>query len=126
VRPQLLDTLVLVKPATVIAWRRKGFRIHSRWRSRRSGRSKTNAEIRALIHRMSSANSFWGAPRIHGELLKLGVDVSQATDHHEARTHLSLNKDCPQPRPVQPPSAGKIVAIPEVGRLHHRYQRRAA
>jgi len=79
VRPQLLDTLVLVKPATVIGWHRKDFRVYWRWRSRRSGRPKTNAEIRDLIRRMSSANPFWGAPRIHGELLKLGVDVSQAT-----------------------------------------------
>jgi putative transposase len=78
-RPQVLNALVLVKPATVIGWHRKGFRLHWRWRSRRSGRSKTNAEIRELIRRMSSANPFWGAPRIHGELLKLGVDVSQAT-----------------------------------------------
>jgi hypothetical protein len=46
--------------------------------------------------------------------------------YHRARTHLSLNKDCPQPRPVQPPSAGKIVAVPQVGGLHHRYERRAA
>jgi putative transposase len=281
-RPQLLDTLVLVKPATVIGWHRKGFRMYWRWRSRRSGRPKTNAEIRDLIRRMSSANPFWGAPRIHGELLKLGIDVSQATvgrylprrpktpsptwrsflhnhltdtvaidmfivatatfrilyilivlDHHgrkiihfgmtenptqvwlshqiteafpwdtapryllrdrdasygpvfhtrvkgmgveevviaprspwqnpfvervvgsvrrecldhaivfnerhlrhvlssyfqyyhEARTHLSLNKDCPRPRAVQPPSVGKIVAFPQVGGLHHRYERQAA
>ena len=281
-RPELLDTLVLVKPATVIGWHRKGFRIYWRWRSRRSGRSKTNAEIRDLIRRMSSANPLWGAPRIHGELLKLGIEVSQATvgrylprrpktpsptwrsflhnhltdtvaidmfivatatfrilytlivldhdrrkiihfgvaenptqvwlsqqiteafpwdtapryllrdrdasygpafrarvkvmgveevviaprapwqnpyaeriigsirreclDHiiifnethlrrvlscyfryyHRSRTHLSLNKDCPDPRRIQPPSAGKIVAFPEVGGLHHRYERRAA
>jgi putative transposase len=47
--------------------------------------------------------------------------------HHEARTHLSLNKDCPWPRPVQLPSAGhNIIALPEVGGLHHRYERRAA
>jgi putative transposase len=46
--------------------------------------------------------------------------------HHRARTHLSLDKDCPQPRPIQPPSAGKIIAFPEVGGLHHRYVRRAA
>jgi putative transposase len=47
--------------------------------SRRSGRSKTDTEIHDLIHQMSVANPFWGAPRIHGELLKLGVEVSQAT-----------------------------------------------
>src|SRR6266511_2622 len=46
--------------------------------------------------------------------------------HHDARTHLSLDKDCPHPRPVQPPSAGNIIAFPEVGGLHHRYERRAA
>src|SRR6266849_7909636 len=46
--------------------------------------------------------------------------------HHRARTHLSLNKDCPQPRRIQPPSAGEIIAFPEVGGLHHRYERRAA
>jgi hypothetical protein len=79
VPPQLLDTLVLVKPATVIGWHRKGFRIYWRWRSRRSGRSKTSVEIRDLIRRMNVANPLWGAPRIHGELLKLGVDISQAT-----------------------------------------------
>jgi putative transposase len=79
VRPQLLDTLVLVKPATVIGWHRKGFRIYWRWRSPRSGRSKTSTEIRDLIRRMSAANPLWGAPRIHGELLKLGVNISEAT-----------------------------------------------
>jgi len=46
--------------------------------------------------------------------------------HHDARTHLSLNKDCPRPRRVQLPSAGSIIAFPEVGGLHHRYERRAA
>jgi putative transposase len=46
--------------------------------------------------------------------------------HHKTRTHLSLNKNCPQPRRIQFPSAGKIIAFPEVGGLHHRYERRAA
>jgi putative transposase len=46
--------------------------------------------------------------------------------HHDVRTHLSLNKDCPRPRPVQLPSAGDIIVFPEVGGLHHRYERRAA
>src|ERR1700746_3808211 len=78
-RPQLLDISVLVKPATATGWHHKGSRLHWRWRSRRRGRSKTNAEVRDLIRRMSSAKPFWGAPRIRGELLKLGVDISQAT-----------------------------------------------
>ena len=46
--------------------------------------------------------------------------------HHDARTHLSLNKDCPRPRLIQSPSSGNIIALPEVGGLHHRYERRAA
>lgn len=274
--------MVLVKPATVVQWHRKGFRLYWRWRSRRLGRPRTGAEIRDLIRQMSLANPLWGAPRIHGEMLKLGIEVSQATVgrylpwrpkvpsptwrsflhnhltdiaaidmfvvatatfrllyalivlghdrrriihfavtqnptqgwlarqmteafpwdtapryllrdrdasygpafrrrvramvikevvtaprspwqnpyverligsirrecldhivvfnehhlrevlstyfeyHHKARTHLSLNKDCPQPRHIQPLSAGKIIAFPEVGGLHHRYERRAA
>src|SRR6266481_2184706 len=280
--PQVIDAMVLVKPATVVAWHRKGFRFYWRWRSRRPGRPRISREIRDLIRRMSDANPLWGAPRIHEELLKLGIKVSQATVgrwmpwrprvpsptwrsflqnhlpdiaaidmfvvvtatfrllyalivlgldrrrvihfdvtptprqdwlsgqmteafpwdttpryllrdrgksygpafrdrvwamgieevviaprspwqnpyverligsirrecldhviilnerhlrrvlssyfqyHHNARTHLSLSKDCPRPRRVQLPSAGNIIAFPEVGGLHHRYERRAA
>ena len=274
--PQVLNTMVLVKPATVIQWHRKGFRLYWWRRSRRLGRPKMSREIRDLICKMSQANPLWGAPRIHGELLKLGIDVSQATVarylpwrpkvpsptwrsflhnhlhdmaavdmflvvtarfqllyalvvlgherrkvihptqvwlarqiteafpwdtaprfllrdrdtsygqifrdrvqamaieevvaaprspwqnayveriigsirrecldhvvvfderhlrrvlsayfryHHRSRTHLSLDKDCPEPRPIQPPSAGTVVAFPQVGGLHHRYERRAA
>ena len=279
--PQVIDAMVLVKPATVIAWHRKGFRFYWRWRSRRPGRRRMSPEIRDLIRRMSNANPLWGGPRIHGELLKLGIKISQATVgrwmpwrpkvpsptwrsfvrnhlpdivaidmfvvatatfhllyalivlsldrrrvvhfevtpdptqgwlsrqmteafpwdsapryllrdrdksygpafrhrvramgitevitaprspwqnpyaerligsirrecldhviifserhlrhvlssylkyHHDTRTHLSLGKDCPRPRPIQSP-AGNIMAFPEVGGLHHRYERRAA
>jgi hypothetical protein len=250
--------MVLVKPATVVQWHRKGFRLYWRWRSRRLGRPKVSTEVRDLIPQMSLANPLWGAPRIHGELLMLGIEVSQATvgrympwrpkvpssnwrsflhnhltemaaidmfavatatfrllyalivlrheafpwdtapryllrdrdasygpafcdrvrmmvikevvtaprspwqipyverligsirreclDHiiivnerhlrgvlssyfqyrHKGRTHLSLGKDCPQPRPIQPPSAGAIITFPQMGALHHRYERRAA
>ena len=280
--PQVLNAMVLVKPATVVQWHRKGFRLYWRWRSRHLGRPKMSAEIRDLIRQMSLANPLWGAPRIHGELLKLGIEVSQATVgrylpwrpkvpsptwrsflhnhltdiaaidmfvvatatfqllyalivlghdrrkvihfdvtqnptqvwlarqmteafpwdtapryllrdrdasygpafrdrvqvmgikevvtaprspwqnayverligsirrecldhiiifnehhlrrvlssyfqyHHQTRTHLSLDKDCPETRPIHPPSAGKIIAFPQVGGLHHRYERRAA
>jgi putative transposase len=280
--PQALNAMVLVKPATLIHWHRKGFRLYWRWRSRRLGRPKIGTEIRALIRQMRLANPLWGAPRIHGELLKLGIEISQATVgrylprrpevpsptwrsflhnhlteiaaidmfvvatatfqvlyalivlghdrrriihfgvtpnptqawlsrqiteafpwntapryllrdrdasygaafrdrvrmmsieevvtaprspwqnpyverfigsirrecldhviifdehhlrgvlssyfqyHHKARTHLSLNKDCPETRPIQPPTAGRIIVFPEVGGLHHRYERRAA
>jgi putative transposase len=272
--------LVIVKPDTVIAWHRRGFRMWWTWKSRRRmGRPTLPADIRTLIRAMAKANPLWGAPRIHGELLKLGIDLCQATvakymgrrcqppsqtwrtfltnhvgqivaadffvvptatyrllfvlvllahdrrrirhvavtahptaawtaqqlreafpwdeapryllhdrdqafaslgatamgleevltaphapwqnafverfigsarrecfDHvivlHEAglqrlmtlycsyhersRTHLSLDKDTPIPRPVTPPGDGAVVAIPEVGGLHHRYERRAA
>jgi putative transposase len=282
--PQVLNAMVLVKPATVVQWHRKGFRLHWQWRSRslQIGRPNTSTEIRQLIRQMSMANPIWGAPRIHGELLKLGIEVSQATIgrylpwrpkvpsptwraflrnhmcdmaavdmfvitsatfqllyalivlghdrrrvihfevtpnptqiwlarqmteafpwdtapryllrdrdasygqafrdrvramginevvtaarspwqnpyverligsirreclnhviifderhlrgvlssyfhyYHETRTHLSLDKDCPETRPVHRPAAGKIIALPQVGGLHHRYERRAA
>lgn len=279
--PRCLEVMVLVKPATVIQWHRQGFRLFWRWRSR-SGRPSMDREIRDLIRQMSSANPLWGAPRIHGELLKLGIEVSQATvakymvrrlgapsptwrsflrnrsegiaaidmfvvasasfrllyvmiflahdhwkimrtavtehptagwlsrqiteafpwetapryllrdrdasfgsdfrsrveamgitevitaprspwqnayvervigsirreylDHvlifnerhlrrvlssyvdyyHRIRMHLSLDKDCPDPRPIMPPRIGKVIAIPQVGGLHHRYERLAA
>jgi putative transposase len=274
--------LVIVKPETVIAWHRRGFRLWWAWKSRRRmGRPTVATEVRALIRTMSDANPRWGAPRIHGELLKLGIDVCQATvakymvhrrhppsqtwrtflqnhiaqivaadffvvptatyrllfvlvllahgrrrithvavtahptaawtaqqlreafpwdqaprylihdrdqafaglrasakamgidevltaphapwqnafverfigsarrecfDHlivfnkaglkrlmtlygsyyERSRTHLSLDKDTPIPRPVMPPGEGAVVAIPQVGGLHHRYERRAA
>src|SRR5882762_3751745 len=74
-------TLVIVKPETVIAWQRKGFRLYWRWKSRggKCGRSSVSLEIRELIRQVSTANPLWGAPRIHGELLKLGIQISQAT-----------------------------------------------
>ena len=277
------SALVIVKPETVIAWHRKGFRLYWKWKSRHpEGRPSVSLEVIELIHRMSLANPRWGAPRIHGELLKLGFELSQATvakylvrhrrppsqnwrtflknhmhslvsadffvvptitfrllfvfvilshdrrrpihlavtanpttewttrqlleafpwdsapryllrdrdacygkEFHEAtrwlgiretltaprspwqnpcverligtirrecwdhvialneaglrrilklyleyyegtRTHLSLDKDAPIPRRVQPPELGKVVELPEVGGLHHRYERRAA
>jgi transposase InsO family protein len=274
--------LVIVKPETVIAWHRLGVRLFWTWKSRRrTGRPTAPADVRALIRTMSQTNPRWGAPRIHGELLKLGVDVCQATvakymrrprrppsqtwrtlltnhagqimaadffvvptatgrlllvlvilaharrrivhvavtehptaawtgqqlreafpwdqapryvvrdrdhafdgwsdtakamgieevltaprspwqnayverfigsvrreclDHvivlsatglqrlmhqycayyERSRTHLSLNKDAPIPRPIAAPGGGRVVAIPQVGGLHHRYERQAA
>jgi hypothetical protein len=76
-----LSVMLLVKPATVLEWHRQGFRRYWRWcsRSRRPRRPTVDGAIRDLIRRMSSANPLWGAPRIHGEMLKLGIAVSQAT-----------------------------------------------
>jgi transposase InsO family protein len=73
------DALHVVKPATVVRWHRQGFRYYWRWKSRHQGRPGVDTELRAMIRSMSRANPLWGAPRIHGELLKLGIDVSQAT-----------------------------------------------
>jgi hypothetical protein len=74
VAPGVLDALKILKPQTVIRWHRAGFRAYWGWKSRgRGGRPKTPAGIRQLIRDMSVANPLWGAPRIHGELLKLGI-----------------------------------------------------
>src|ERR1700737_276418 len=278
------SSLVIVKPETVIGWARKGFRLFWKWkvRSGQPGRPAGAKRIRQLIRKMSRENPLWGAPRIHGELLKLGIDIGETSvgkyivrrrkppsqnwrtflenhvktmvsvdfftvptirfqvlyvflvlahdrrrivhfnvtahptaewtaqqlreafpfeqipryllrdrdrifgaefredvkamgikevlspprfpwqrayvervigtirreclDHvivpneaslyrhvklflayyHESRTHLSLAKDPPEPTPVHPPELGAVVAIPQVGGLHHRYERRAA
>jgi putative transposase len=278
------SALTIVKPDTVIAWHRKAFRRFWTWKVRRGkpGRPAVSADVRALIRRMSRENPCWGAPRIHGELLKLGIDIGETSvskylvrsrkppsqtwrtflenhlqslvsvdffivptirfqvlyvflvlaherrrvvhfavpahptaewtahqlreafpwetapryllrdrdrifghefvkqikamgieqvlsaprspwqrahiervigsirreclDHmivlnerslrrhlqayadyyHGTRTHLALQKDCPEPRDVQPPNLGPVVSIPEVGGLHHRYIRLAA
>jgi putative transposase len=73
------DALIVVKPATVVTWHRAGFRRYWTWRSRpKGGRPGIDPEIRRLIKRMATAN-MWGAPRIHGELLKLGIKISEAT-----------------------------------------------
>ncbi len=76
--PKWKGALRIVKPATVIAWHRAGFRLFWRWRSR-GGRPPVSAEVRMLVRRLASDNPGWGAPRIHGELLKLGFRVAQST-----------------------------------------------
>jgi len=78
--PKVCDALAIVKPGTVVRWHRAGFRLYWRWKSRRrGGRPTVPLEIRRLIREMSIANPLWGAPRIHGELLKLGIEVGQTT-----------------------------------------------
>jgi hypothetical protein len=226
--------LVVVHPDTVVRWHRQWLR--RRWTQRsahaRPGRPSTDAAIRTLVGQMGAANPLWKAPGIHGELIKLGIDVSERSHHrrrivhvritehptaewtaqqiieafpentaprwllrdrdaiygelfgrrvagmgigevvtspsspwqnpyverligsirrecldhvivlsethlrrtlaryvsyyHGARTHLSLAKDAPAPRPAQAVTDGEVIAFPEVGGLHHRYERRAA
>jgi putative transposase len=221
-------SLVVVHPDIVVRWHRQWLRCRWTRGSRRAGpgRPRTNALVRALVMKIAGENPLWGAPRIHGELGKLGVPVSErtvsrmvrrprrppsqtwrtfltnhvtalasvdfftvptvtgrllfvfvvllhhrrrivhfnVTEHptaawtaqqlveafpdgtaprwvlrdrdailtaytayyHGARTHLSLAKDAPTPRRVQGATEGEIIAFPEVGGLHHRYERRAA
>ena len=78
--PSILNAITVVKPETVIRWHRRGFRAYWRWKSRRrGGRPRIDRETRDLIRRMSKENPLWGAPRIHGELLMLGIEVAQST-----------------------------------------------
>jgi putative transposase len=75
------ESLAMVKPATVLAWHRKGFKLFWRWKSRKRGlgRPRIPLEVRRLIVEMATMNVGWGAPRIHGELLKLGIEISEIT-----------------------------------------------
>ena len=79
-QPSVLRSISIVRSETVVRWHRTGFRLFWKYKSRaKAGRPRVAAEVRALIREISVANPPWGAPRIHGELLKLGIDVSQST-----------------------------------------------
>src|ERR1700682_1071176 len=78
--PSILKVVTIVQPETLVRWHRAGFRRYWRWKSNsRGGRPPIEMEVRALIRQMSTENQLWGAPRIHGELLKLGFSVAQST-----------------------------------------------
>src|SRR5271169_700082 len=78
--PSILQVLTIVRPETLVRWHRAGFRRYWRWKSRlRGGRPQVETDLRVLIRRMSMENPLWGAPRIHGELLKLGFEVAQSS-----------------------------------------------
>jgi hypothetical protein len=78
--PFILQVLTIIRPETLVRWHRAGFRCYWRWKSRPlGGRPRIDTELRALIRRMSMENPLWGAPRIHGELLKLGFEVAQSS-----------------------------------------------
>jgi transposase InsO family protein len=78
--PSLLHSSIIFKPETLLRWHRIGFRLFWRWKSRRrAGRPALSADTRSLVRRISRENPLWGGPRIHGELLKLGIDVAQST-----------------------------------------------
>jgi hypothetical protein len=77
--PRWRDALHIVRPETVIRWHREGFRRHWTRKCRSKGRPVLDPKVRELIRRMSQANPLWGAPRIHGELLRLGIEISQTS-----------------------------------------------
>jgi hypothetical protein len=78
--PDILAAVTVVRPETVVRWHRDGFRLYWRWKSGcRGGRPRVPTDIRQLIKEMSLANPLWGAPRVHGELLKLGIEIGQTT-----------------------------------------------
>src|SRR6202163_1585272 len=78
--PSVLKAVTIIRPETLVRWHRAGFRRYWRWKSPSvGGRPQIGTDLRALIRQMSIENSLWGAPRIHGELLKLGFDVAEST-----------------------------------------------
>ena len=78
--PRILSAITIVRPETVVRWHRMGFAACWRWKSRpHGGRPRISKELRDLIQRMSLENPLWGATKIHGELLKLGIEVAQST-----------------------------------------------
>jgi hypothetical protein len=79
--PSILSVPSIIRPETLVRWHRAGFRCYWRWKSRSlGGRPQIDTELRVLIRRISIENPLWGAPRIHGELLKLGFEVAQSTE----------------------------------------------
>jgi hypothetical protein len=78
--PEILKVLTIIRPETLVRWHRGGFRGYWRWKSRPGGgRPQIDTELRVLVRRMRVENPLWGAPRIHGELLKLGFEVAQSS-----------------------------------------------
>jgi hypothetical protein len=78
--PSILQVLAIIRPETLVRWHRAGFRCCWHWKSRPlGGRPQIETKLRALIRRISVENPLWGAPRIHGELLKLGFEVAQSS-----------------------------------------------
>ena len=106
--PSVLRVLAIIQPETVIRWHRAGFRHYWRWKSRsRGGRPRIDAGLQALIRRISIDNPLWGAPRIHGELLKLGFEVAQST----VAKYMTKRRG--------PPSQGSRAAPRQIKRISH-------
>jgi hypothetical protein len=98
--PRILKAVTIVRPETVLRWHRRGFATYWRWKSRSAGgRPRIAKEVRGLIRRMSLENPVWGTTKIHGELLKLGIEVAQSTGFHlhgpTARSAIADLEDLP-------------------------------
>jgi hypothetical protein len=98
------SAVYIVEPETVVAWHRRGFRLFWTWKSRhRTGRPGVPHDVRALIRDLSAANPLWEAPRIHGELLKLGISVSQFDRRNACDgTHVHRRKRGGHSSPIMP------------------------
>ena len=108
--PSVLKVITIIRPETVVRWHRAGFRQYWRWKSRcLGGRPQIEADLRALIRRMSVDNPLWGAPRIHGELLKLGFEVAQSSNGQATWTAL--------------PALAHLPAEPRAGHRGHGFVR---
>src|SRR2546425_13112292 len=107
------SSLHMVRPETVVGWHRQGFRRYWAWKSRRRGGRPIRREC--LDHVV-----------VIGERHLQGILSEYVGYYNGTRTHLSLTKDAPEPRSVQPPSRGRVVEVPRVGGFHHEYFRRAA
>jgi putative transposase len=94
--PRWKGALAIVQSATVLRWHREDFRRYWRWKARRRGRPSTDADIRSLVRRMAAENPTWGAPRIHGEILVLGLDVSERTVSRLMPRRLNVDPDARQ------------------------------
>src|SRR6266478_4794045 len=105
--PSILKAITIIRPETLVRWHRAGFRRYWRWKSRSlGGRPQVDADLRALIQRMSADNPLWGAPRIHGELLKLERHTSSDRRLDRAPDHrgIPLERGTALPDPRSGPS----------------------
>ena len=116
--PSILQVLTIIRPETLVRWHRAGFRCYWRWKSRPlRGRPRIDTEVRVLIRRMSIENPLWGAPRIHGELLKLGFEVAQSSVAKymvKRGGHLARNggPSCITTRQTWPPWTCSLFQLP--------------
>src|SRR6266853_827015 len=106
--PSVLRAITIIRPETLVRWHRAGFRRYWRWKSLSfGGRPQIDTDLRALIRRMSIENPLWGAPRSHGELLKLGFEVAQSSVAKYMAKYFRRAKDgelsCTTTRPTSPP-----------------------